>query len=268
MTKKKIPVKRSGTPPGVEYSTVGSGVTKRTRWTMPGPSTPEGMAAYRALLPPPGVNALEWKISLAEKIAKRVLEAAKLPTDPSHKYNIPGNDKATLPSSGNMWSIGNLTELVKAHGKREYEDVEWYGAEVLVNLQYVRNAIVEGDALRAAAYGVGLGALIREAEIRYGIISEYSRKGGETDKHLPPVAALVRSLIRKNRNANARGLWTAISTDDFHGNKIKGYKFFRNGERLLALVIADDGNWQLAGKPLTFRAFQKRVTEARKPTTR
>ena len=62
--KKKQPLQTSSRKPpskaGVKYSTVGSAFTKRTRWSMSGPSTPDEFAAYEALAFRPGEKVEEF----------------------------------------------------------------------------------------------------------------------------------------------------------------------------------------------------------------
>jgi hypothetical protein len=259
MTKKKETI------PGVEYYTEGKDFSEQTRYRVTNLSTPEGYAEYQKLAFRPGENEFEMSIFSVENIAKRTLEGAGLPSDPSCCYTIPEGEKVT---SWGGRCIGNLTALVEARGKLKRVDLEWFAAEILINIQSVRDHIVEGKTAEAAADGARAGELVGLAKAK----GYFKHTGGETKgkkKNLPPVSALVRSIIRKDRGASAKELWETIPTDSVDGIKINGHKFYRNGGRLLALRKVDGcKDWRPVGKSLKYSAFRNRVTAARKTITR
>lgn len=159
MKKKRTIPKGSPPPFRVERFTVGDGITQREKWRIPGPSTPEEIATYQALAFRPGENEFEKRIFPIEAIAKKILERAGLPTDLSGLYSIPRGEKVPLFAPG----VGNLAALVEGRGFREREHLEWYAAEILINIRIVRNFIAEADAATAAGFAVAVGELTREA---------------------------------------------------------------------------------------------------------
>ena len=284
--KKKIPPKSTPPPSGVERHTVGSGLTKfeKIRVT-PSPETiPIIESFFRRDF------TFSGSINIFEKWAVQILQDAGLPTDPNVIYGIPDGIPAKHLGEriSGRTGTGTLNELVRARGSREREHKEWYAAEILsvaarlrkmlsrikVDLEAARN---EADAL--ASFACDLGLLVYEAigfKFRYetpaivGLaVLDGGHKGGKKKKRLPPVADLVRSLIRKNRRGTAAGLWEMIPTDQINGIKISDHKFYRNSERLFALrKVEGYKDWRPVGKTLQYRSFQKRVTEARKLLSR
>ena len=282
--KKKIPPKSTPPPSGVERYTVGSGLTEieMVRIT-PSPDTiPIIEEFFRRDF------TFSGSINIFEKWAVQILQDAGLPTDPNVFYSIPDGIPAK-PSEGRIPAgTGTLDALVKVWGYKERADKGWYAAEILSRAARLRKILsrikVDPEAARNEAdalafFACDLGLLVYEAigfKFRYeppaivGLaVLEGGHKGGKKKKRLPPVADLVRFLIRKNRRGTAAELWEMIPTDQINGIKISEHKFYRNSERLFALgKVEGYKDWRPVGKSLKFRSFQKQVSKARKLLSR
>ena len=112
--------------------------------------------------------------------------------------------------------------LVKARGCREREAPEWYAAEILSTILSLRTAI-KNNWSTVAHHAYNLGILVAEAK-GLGYFKETGREGGSRERRILPVAELIRSLIRKNRQGKAADLWAMIPTDQIDGIRVKGYK--------------------------------------------
>lgn len=262
---------------GVRHYTVGNWFAKRRIYRIDRVSslTPGG----RTLLErgTEGGNPFDASLAPPEASARKILEQAGLPTDPSGFYTIPEGEKIPMPqtkeevqailSRSSEQKGGGLRELVKVRGYRRRIDQEWYAAEILTLAQMVRAVNLQGDHWTALYLAAQTGGLIREAEAR-GYFSQTGARNEGTKKTLPPTGDLARFLFRKNKGATAREFWNMIPTNQDDGIKINGYKFYRHGKRLRALRKGEDGNWRPAGKTLEFPTFKNHITKARKPLPR
>jgi len=220
-----------------------------------------------------------------EREAKNILEKAGLPTDPGDPCPITDEEifgpmvaimRAPLylntGGSSNFLPIRPrekcLVHLVEDRGYRKREAPEWYAAAILYTLWSIRiHSMQQGNDI-ALVMVYKLGNHVTEPKA-LGFFQQTGAEASRNRKRILPVEELVRYLIRKNRQGTARELWDAIPTDMIDGIRIKGYKFYRNAGRLLALGKVDGyKDLRPVGKPLRYRAFQKRVTKARKPSTR
>ena len=224
-------------------------------------------------------KAFEEAIDIYEREAIKTLEVAGLPTNNEGSRTIPKEwgvsplntvEKLYLelcqanPEFGGM----GLRELVKSHGYRQREDPEWFAAAIVEYLSIIRAAIRRKATDYALRQAFKLGTLVSDAKA-LGFFQQMGDMGPPKRKRILPVAELVRYLIRKNRKATATELWKMIPTDLWYGIRIKGYKFYRNGGRLLALgKVEGYKDWRPIGKSLQYAAFRKRVTEARKHSAR
>ncbi len=223
---KKHPPKKSDTIPGVEYYAEGKGFTEQSRYRITNLSAPEGYAAYQKLSFRPGENEFERSISSVEKIAKRTLEGAGLPSDPGCIYKIPGGEKA---ASGD-WNIGNLTALVEARGYRNRDHLEWFASEILINIQSVRDYIAEGKTAEAAADGVRAGELVGLAKAK-GYFAQSGKEGGSQEKVIRPVLEWLRRTVKQYPDSPYTFYWKSLPGDDAgdRPEQVKGAKLIRGG---------------------------------------
>lgn len=259
---KKIPPPEKETiAPGIERFTIGKGITRRSKI-----KAAFGIASWGDIKKHlPGIEGVGGK-HLSEtaecepfekqaKEARKILEDAGLPTDSLGHFAVPGR------------RAGGLLELVVSRDYRERESPEWYAADILSTISSLRMAIKHNWST-IAYHAYNLGNLVTEAK-GLGYFKETGATGGKRKRRIPPVAELIRTLIRKNRHGTAPDLWAMIPTDQVDGLRIKGYKFYRNGGRLLALGKMDGyKDFRPVGKSLNFRSFSKRVGKERTPLAR
>lgn len=197
-----------------------------------------------------------WRwLSSVEKWAVGVLERAGIPIK-------------KIPRA--LWS--NVLSVTEKHGFQRGQHVQWHAAVVLKHLSILRaNRFSESldspavaDAVAIA--GIQLGALLREAEIRFGIFISRSQKGGAHPKNLPAVAAFVRSQIRKNPKLTASDLWQSIPSGIDGELKVGKAKLYVEKD-LLRVMEKRNGEWRPIGE-LLYRSFQRYVTAARKAPAR
>lgn len=253
---KKKPAKKNETTPGVEYYTEGKGFTEQTRYRITNLSIPEGYAAYQKLAFRPGENEFEMSIFSVEKTAKRILEGAGFPSDPSFRYNIPGGEKFT--PSGGIGGWGNLTALVEARGYRKREHLEWFAAEILINIQSARDHIAEGKAAEAAADGARAGQLVGFA-IAKGYFSQTGEDGGSKEKKILPVQDWVNKTIKQYPEKKEPFFWNSIPDDDEGDDpqKIDGATMIREGDTLV--VTYEDGR----RRTLAHKSFKRYIAHAK-----
>jgi hypothetical protein len=174
------------------------------------------------------------------------------------------------------WGTGGSAQALRY---RERIDPEWYAYEILEAYSGICKVIIRGEAVilnrvdglqviwPALEMAYRLGNLATEAQ-ELGYYRETGATGGKRKRRILPVGELIRHLIGKTKKGTARELWTMVPRNQDDGIKIKGHKFFRKGDLLLAIRKGDDANWRRVGKPLKLDAFRKRVKEARKPSAR
>jgi hypothetical protein len=221
----------------------------------------------------------EGEIAPYEKKAIKALEDAGLPTNFGGSRTIPMEWDVSPPKTFEKLYFSfyrafpeyggmGLKELVKFRGYAQRESPEWYAAAIVESISVIRAAIMRQDTDWALRQAFRLGEYVSEANA-LGFFKRVGAEGPPKRKRILPIAELVRYLIRKNRKATATELWEMIPTDLWYGIRKEGYKFYRNGGRLLALGKVDGyKDWRPVGKSLKYPAFQKRVTEARKLLTR
>ena len=250
--KKSPPPKQETIPPGVSHHTVGKGFTRRSVDTTGIPNT--GLRWVTKDDYPLGsiTASIEW--------AKKFLKEAGLPA------HIPSGPTA-LP-----WGTGSS---VQARHYRERQDPEWYAYEILEAVSELSKVIIRGGAvILNHIEGIDVVWPILEMAYRLGNLATeahghgYFRKTGGT--HGPrrrklPVDALIRYLLRENREATARELWEAIPKDE--EIRIADLKYYRTGEILRAYVKVN-GGWKDVEQSMKFDAFRKNVPKVRKSRTR
>lgn len=130
----------------------------------------------------PGPAAYLWHGSFNKFVAGEeaddlgTLQRAKLLTDTAKEYTLPGKQ--------DTWRC--VLHTLEKNGFRQYVEKEWYAAKILTEISSFRDNLCGerdskiGDLEGIVVQAMTLGGLIREARIRFGPISNISRKGGKT----------------------------------------------------------------------------------------
>ena len=206
--------------PGIERTTVGKGVTERTRIdAIFGVASAEDIGKFR-----PNIsrsNPFEGKYVSLEQDAQKILENAGLP---STVDALP--EEAKVPSLPKTFSEyfsffdrlcapedlqTGLREYVETRGYRELEDREWFAAAFLDATEKCRAAVKRGTASYACLMGFELGEIATEYRIRFGPVAEVARKGGKqrgqqiTKQHEPvkTVVLAERKRLEKESDRSA-----------------------------------------------------------------
>jgi hypothetical protein len=260
----------SSTNPLLVPQTVGSNISKRIQYKL-------AVESFGHDTKPPHIPEEEWggtcldawrKITPEqtiydnlEKTAKRILEAAKLPTADSI-YSIP-EGRPLLPEE---WKIypgrrGTLVSLAEAHGFRERIDIEWYAAKILVGHYGLRKCLDRDPKApyAAAAVAFELGMLVREKDILIEYIKKNAKKGGSKNKRIPAVESFVQKRLQVDPSLKPAALWHMIPDDNRKGLQIGEATLYR--EDILLMVDMEDPN---DDRQLSFASFRRYVTNAKK----
>jgi hypothetical protein len=250
--KKKASPSKIDISPGVSKIFVGKGITCRSGVVLSFPEAASEAPKYLA-----GDYSFEGRIAVLERGAKKILEDAGLPSDPAAEVRY--------KRDGIEWR----GQALGAVADEERLTLKWYAAKFLNELRITRAAIERGEAALAANLALTLGELATEVRIQFGFFAQTGASGGKKKRRYPPIGAFVLSLVKSSRNGTARDIWETIPTDQVDGIRFRGYKFYRNGIRLLAVGKVDGcKDWRPVGKPLKYSAFRSRVTDARKTLAR
>jgi hypothetical protein len=255
--------KKPGAIPGVEYYTEGKGFSERTRWRVSSENmTPEAIAFIKKAQPSGEINSFEGRIIGVETQAKRILEGAGLPTDTRGFYSIPDGEPTTweeIQRRPRPWQGGGLLDLVAARGFQERVHIEWYAAEILMDLRIVRNFIAEGNTVEAATSAAILGELVGLA-IAIGYYARTGGKGGSQEKKIRPVQNWVDKTVKQYSEKKEPFFWGSIPSLEEHDKpqKIDGATILRDGETLL-IGLPDGRKRELARS-----SFKRYITRAKK----
>ena len=258
--KPKPPPKKKIIAPGVYRVIAGKGFAKR----------PIHYVSFGATTFPPEEKFWDH-IAAEERKAIKILEKAGLPTDPLSFYTLPEGKVAELTTDpGQLPKIGTLAMLAVSRGYRQLDTPEWYAAVIIKKAALLRESVervsgpvrIQRPLLAQMAYELGI--LVTEAKA-LGYYKEKGAKGGAKERRKHPVVLLVQYLMQQHEKGTALELWEDIFED--YDIQIEGYKFWRNEDRLFFSEKVN-GHWKETHPPLLFRSFRKKVTEARKLTTR
>ena len=269
--KKKPTTKNPSPPSDVERYTVGKAFTKKQRYRLHITATPPSPEARAMIGPPPGLNPFDWKIAGAEASARRILEQAGLPSDPGGYYTIPEGEKVPFPHTAeeakaillrsSARKAGMLMDLVKARGKREREDQEWYAAEILFLACIVRANAGKGEPWTMLSLAAELGELVGEGKA----LGYFAAQGGNKK---PPrrIIELERYIRARRRDPDltASALWDEFTT--YHDGELRladngafltfGWKTMtRAGKKFRKRALFVDGVKGTKARSITERTF-------------
>lgn len=165
---------------------------------------------------------------------------------------------------------------IEKRGFREDIDREWFAAHTLCAItdlqEGIKNLKKQADGelwenlISAVVFSAfELGGHARVEYLRFGSIRHNTARGGRVPKSNPAILSFLLANLKKDKTMTALDLWEAIPRDE--EVLVGKMKLYRNKEKLRTIKKVD-GEWIDAHRPVSFSAFRRYVTSARKALSR